>query len=162
LEDEDLYIIPTKSRAKHSKLVSYPIGAEALSRALDGVPQHKRLTCTFYAGNPNRDVGKEVFRVFYAHYRQRPRSFFDGKDAALRGVFASFWDVWVYDVLIAHRADIKKALIEVGLPEMVRPWLMANAGLEGKVGEAIITLDYNTTTKTLFAKSNTGIQPERS
>jgi hypothetical protein len=161
LEEDAPFIIPTSSRAKHSKLVSYPIGAEILSRALDGVPQQRALTCTFSAGNPHRDVGKEIIRVMYVHYRKRARTFYDGEDAASRGVFAAFWDVWVYDVLVEQRAEIKKQLVEVGLPTMVRPWLIANAKIEGKIGEAVIKLDYNTSIKTLISSTNNGIQPER-
>ncbi len=33
------HIFPTRYRGKHGKSVSFPVGAEILSRALDGVPQ---------------------------------------------------------------------------------------------------------------------------
>jgi hypothetical protein len=86
MQQEALFIFPTKSRARHSKLVSYPVGAEILSRALEGVPQHGALTCTFTAGNPHRDTGKTRFRVLHVSYRKRARSHFDSADAASRGV----------------------------------------------------------------------------
>jgi hypothetical protein len=161
MSEENLFVFPTSSRAKHSKLVSYPVGAEILSRALEGVPQHPQLTCTFTAGNPHRDLGNEFFRVMHVHYRKRTRSFFDREDAASRGVFAAFWEIWIYDVLIAHRADIKKALIETGLPDMVRPWLLANANIDGKVGEAVLSLEYRTVEKILIPTARNGIQPEK-
>jgi hypothetical protein len=160
VDEEKPHVFTTSSRAKHSKRVSYPIGAEILSRALDGVPQHSVITCTFTAGNPHRNVGKEQFRVMHVHYRKRPRSFYDGKNAASRGVFAAFWDIWIYDVLVEHRADIRHALIETGLPNLVRPWLIANAVNDGKVGEAIISLEYNTVEKVLMSDMRSGIQPE--
>jgi hypothetical protein len=63
------HIFPTLDRTKHSKLMAYPIGTEALSRALDGAPQHAMMTCDFFAGNPHHEennsilAGKHVMKV---------------------------------------------------------------------------------------------------
>jgi hypothetical protein len=161
MEDEKPYVFPTQSRAKHSKFVSYPVGAENLSRALDGVPQHATLQCVFTAGNPHRDVGKKQFRVMHVLYRKRERSFYDGEDAESRGVFEPKWEIWVYDVRVEQRFEIKKALMDVGLPLMLRPWLIANAALHGQSGEAAFMLDYDAIEKVLIPSQGTKISPAR-
>jgi hypothetical protein len=159
MQQEAPFIFPTKSRARHSKLVSYPVGAEILSRALDGVPQHGALTCTFTAGNPHRDAGKDRFRVLHVSYRKRARSHFDSADASSRGVFDPFWEIWIFDVQVSLRAEVKKALTETGLPLMVRPWLIENARIGGKTGEAVIILEYNAVEHALVATVRRAMAP---
>lgn len=161
MEEEALYIIPTQDRDRHSKLLSYPVGAELLSRAFLGVLQLKSFTCNFTAKDPHLEKVTEDWRVLVVGYRRRPRSFFDGKHSASRGVFDPFWDIKIYAVLSDHLAAIKKALVEIGLPTMVRPWLIENASLEGQIGEAKITLHYDTSTKTLYSEVTDNMLPER-
>jgi hypothetical protein len=155
------HIFPTQSRAKHSKFVSFPLGAENLSRALDGVPQHAALCCIFTAGNPHRDVGKKQFRVMHVLYRKRERSFYDGDDAESRGVFEPKWEIWVYDVRVEQRFEIKKALMEVGLPLMLKPWLIANAEVTGQSGEAAFMLDYDSEKQVLIPSQGNKIAPQK-
>jgi hypothetical protein len=156
-----LHIFPTVSRAKHSHLVSYPIGAEQLSRGLDGVPQHGELTCTFTAGMPHRWVDKELIHVMNAGYTKHGRSHFDSGDARDRGVYDPRWEIWVYDVPVPLRGEIKKALVEIGLPQIVKPWLMANSGIVGKTGNAGITLEYNLFDKVLVPTIRNNLQPDQ-
>jgi hypothetical protein len=155
------HIFPTQSRAKHSKFVSFPLGAENLSRALDDVPQHAALCCIFTAGNPHRDVGKKQFRVMHVLYRKRERSFYDGEDAESRGVFEPKWEIWVYDVRVEQRFEIKKALMEVGLPLMLKPWLIANAEVTGQSGEAVFMLDYDSEKQVLVQSQGNKIAPQK-
>jgi hypothetical protein len=160
MEEDAPFIFRTKSRARHSKLVSYPVGAEILSRALDGAPQQAVLTCTFTAGNPHRDAGKERFRVMHVSYHKRARNHFDGADAAARGVFNPFWEIWIFDVQTALRAKVRRALTETGLPLMVLPWLIENAGLDGQTGEAVIILEYDIVEQGLVATVRRKMAPE--
>jgi hypothetical protein len=161
LEDEKPHVFPTQSRAKHSKFVSYPVGAENLSRALEGVPQHAELCCIFTAGNPHRDVGKKQFRVMHILYRKRDRNFHDGDDAESRGVFEPKWEMWIYDVRAEKRNEIKQALMEVGFPLMLKPWLFANAAITGQTGEAAFMLDYDADEKVLLPSQGNKIVPEK-
>jgi hypothetical protein len=163
LMDEELqpHIFPTQSKSKHSKYVSYPVGAVNLSRALDGVPQHAALCCIFTAGNPHRDVGKKKFRVMHVLYRKRERSFYDGDDAESRGVFEPKWEIWVYDVRAEERYDIKKALMDVGLSLMLKPWLIANAEVTGQSGEAAFMLDYDVEKRVLVPSQGNKIAPQK-
>lgn len=160
-EEKAPFIFPTNSRARHSKLVSYPVGAEILSRALDGVPQDLALTCTFSAGNPHRGARSEHFRVMHVSYRKGAKSHFDGADALSCGVYDPFWEIWIFDVQVSLRAKVKQVLTEIGLPLMTRPWLKENAAIEGRTGEAVITLEYDMAKDGIVPISRTNILPEK-
>jgi hypothetical protein len=44
MDEETKFVFPILPRAKHSKLVSYPVGVVILTKALSEVPQYARLT----------------------------------------------------------------------------------------------------------------------
>jgi hypothetical protein len=160
-EEPKPFIFPTITRHKHSKLVSYPLGAELLSRAFDGVPQHSAMTCTFVAGNPQRTLNEEKTRVLDIRYRRRDRSFYDGENADALGVFQPKWEIWIYDVPVALRHEIKALLVEDALPNVARNWLMKHAAIDGKFGNAAICLDYNKIDKVLHVSEGQDIAPEK-
>jgi hypothetical protein len=155
------YVFPTLSRAKHSHLVSYPIGAEALTRALDGVPQHAALTCSFYAGNTHQHLDKPRQLALSAAYNKRARSFYDGQDADARGVFLPRWSITVFTIPRTLRHAVKTSLLADGLPRLLRPWLVGNAGFTGKTGSSAINLDYDVATAAWVTTVRHEIQPER-
>lgn len=155
------HIFPTQSRTKHSKLVSFPVGAELLSRALDGVPQHAMLACVFSAGSLQRDLGKELIYVMSIGYTKHLRTHFDSSDAGTRGVFDPRWEIWVHAVPVAMRADVKKALVETGFPNIIRPWLMANGNITGKTGNYGMRIEYNTIDKVLVSRVSNNLLLDR-
>jgi hypothetical protein len=155
------HIFPTQSRTKHSKLVSFPVGAELLSRALDGLPQHAQLTCIFSAGSLQRNLGRELIYLMSVGYTKHARTRFDSGDAAARGIFEPRWEIWVHTVPVAMRADVKKALVETGFPNIIRPWLMANGNITGKTGNFGMIIEYNTIDKMLVPKVQNNLLPDR-
>lgn len=155
------HIFPTTYRDKHSKAVSFPLGAEVLSRAFDGVPQHEALTCSFYAGDVQRHPGKPLLHVVHVMYRKQARSFHHAQDADERGVFDPKWFITVFAVPAALRNEIKIALIDHALPDVVRPWLVEKAGVTGRPGECALTLEYDTDEKLMRAATREALQPER-
>jgi hypothetical protein len=156
-----LNIFPTLSRAKHSQYLSYPIGAQALSRALDGVPQHDQIGCDFYAANPHADKNKDQIYVMSVVYEKQARSFHHSEDADERGVFEPRWTIHVYAVARDLRAQINTALLDIGLPDFTRNWLIDHANLTGKTGGAVLWLSYDLANKCLLATRKTGLQPDR-
>jgi hypothetical protein len=156
-------VFPTLDRAKHSKLLAYPIGAEALSRGLEGVPQYALLTCEFFAGNPNHEANRCArLYVMAVSYARRERSHFDGPSAAERGVFDPRWKIYIHAVPVDTRAEIKRLLTEDALPNIVRPWLEANAALTGRTGGTALLLHYDREKGVMTSEARAGIQPERS
>jgi hypothetical protein len=158
-----LRIFPTVDRAKHSKLLAYPIGAEALSRGLEGVPQCALLACEFFAGNPSHEENLRArLYVMAVSYARRERSHFDGPRAVERGVFDPYWKINIHAVPVDTRAEIKRLLAEDALPNIVRPWLEANAALTGRTGGAALLLHYDREKGVMTSEARAGIQPERS
>jgi hypothetical protein len=155
------HIFPTKDRMKHSHLVSYPLGAEVLSRTLDGVPQHGELKCSFYCGNTHQHLGKPVQLALSVGYSKRDRSFSDGPKSEERGVYAPVWHIIVYAVPKTIRHAVKTSLVTEGLPFIVRPWLIENAVLMGQSGSSAMNLSYDTVTDTLVKVEKLAILPER-
>jgi hypothetical protein len=155
------HIFPTLSRGKHSKLQSYPIGAKALSRALEGVPQHNQIGCTFYAQNPKADKNKDKIYVMSVLYEKHGRTFHHSEDADARGVFDPRWSINVYAVAAGLRHEVNAALMDVGLPDFVAPWLIANANLIGQTGGSVLWLEYDLIQKCLLATYRDGLEPER-
>jgi hypothetical protein len=155
------YIFPTLHRDKHSHLVSYPLGAEALSRALDGVPQHAQLTCRFTAGNTHQHLDKPLQLVLAGSYLRRERSFHDGPNADARGVFLSRWSISVFAVPRTLRHAIKMSVFNDGLPNILRPWLTKNAAIAGKTGGSAINLEFDIATGKMVATVAHAIQPDR-
>jgi hypothetical protein len=142
MTESELHIFPTSARMKHSKELSYPIGAEALSRPLNGVPQQDLITCNFRTGYPQYDDGKPQFHVLQVAYEKRARNFHDGKFALERGVFDPRWKIYVFTVPRYLRGKIKLLLLEQALPDVIRPWLIEKNHLTGQVGGSALGLEY--------------------
>jgi hypothetical protein len=155
------HIFPTSSRSKHSKEVSYPIGTEALSTALDGVPQHDQIVCDFYGGGQH-DHGKPQLYVLNVRYEKQARRFSDSGSALERGVFDPHWKISVFAVPRQLRGEIKLLLLEQGLPDLVRPWLIAKNHLTGQTGGSALWLEYVRADKVFKMTTREAIAPERS
>ncbi len=122
MEDVELIVIPTVSKAKISHDLSYPVGAEAISKALDGIPQISLLRLHFhYWSDFSLRRGKyEFLRVEYLsnvtppeHYPvsplyQRPPQY--------------QWEILVQPVPRAHRHQIKTYIMDSALAE-IKEWL---------------------------------------
>ena len=161
MAETNLYIFPTSSRSKHSKEVSYPIGAEALSHALEGVPQYDRIVCDFCGGSQH-DRGKPQLYVLNVRYEKRARRFSDAGSAFDRGFFDPRWKISVFAVPRQLRGAIKLLLLEQGLPEIVHPWLIAKNHLTGQTGGSALWLEYVRADNVFKPTTREEIAPERS
>ncbi len=160
---EHPHIFSTLDRPKHSKLLVYPIGAEALSRALDGVPQHVDLACNFFAGNPHHEQYRRQILYFMAFtYERVARSFYHGQSADVRGVFDPRWRIHIYAVPASTRAAIKRYLMDDILPTVARPWLIEKASMTGRTGGAALVLHYDRQQDIVTHEAREGLLPEPS
>jgi hypothetical protein len=162
MTEPKLHIFPTSDRMKHSKELSYPIGAEALSHGLNGVPQHNLITCDFLTGYPQYDDGKPQFFVLQVIYEKRARTFHDGKSALKRGVFDPHWKIRVFTVPRHLRGAIKLLLLEQALPNVIRPWLIEKNNLTGQTGGSALWLEYVRADEVFKYTTREDIAPERS
>jgi hypothetical protein len=161
MAETELHIFPTSSRSKHSKEVSYPIGAEALSHGLEGVPQHDRIVCDFYGGGQH-DHGKPQLYVLNVRYEKQERRFSHSGSAFERGVFDPHWKISVFAVPRQLRGAIKLLLLEQGLLDLVRPWPIEKNHLTGQTGGSALWLEYVRADKVFVTTTREDIAPERS
>ena len=154
-------VFPTAYRSKHSKAVSFPVGAELLTRALGDVPQAGLITCDFYAGGEQQMMHrKESFLVLQANYLRRARSFFDGPDALALGALDPKWSISVFAVPLAHRHAIKTALAEA-LPTIAKDWFMARAAFGNPIGSHALWFNFDVMEQRLIVEEHGSVEPNR-
>ena len=156
----DDLIFPTDYRQKHSKAVSFPIGAEALSRVLSDVPQAKFISCSFYAQSQARSR-RDEYPILSVGYRKRPLSFHDSARAYELGVLDPKWDISVYAVPVDLRHKVKLLLINEALPNTVLRWLQTWSHLGQQTGQRGVFLTYVVASETIRAEETGDLDPER-
>ncbi len=155
-------IFPTLDRPRCSKLLAYPIGAEALSRALDGVPQHGDLACNFFASNPHHEQNKrqEIYVMAFT-YEKVTRSFHHSQASAESGVFDPRWRIHIHAVPAEVRAMVKQQLVDDILHNHVRPWLIKTANMTGRTGAAAFILHYDRAEDRIMTEARESFLPEQ-
>jgi hypothetical protein len=134
-------IIPTRYKAKIGKELSYPLGAEVLSRALAGLPMFAHLSIWFGSGSstPRKictETQNRVVSVAYSCTRSFTMS------------FGPSWTIRVTAVPRETRAQIKEMLLESGL-EQIRTWLEKKANVWGSDGHVQLDVNWNSSTHQL-------------
>ncbi len=126
-------MIPTRYKAKLAPNPSYPVGAEALSEALAGVPHVESLSVSF----SNRAVepgsvfrrllaARLPFRILSDEFRPgRGPGLTGSNDMLERAWYDERWELTVYAVLSELRHVANRLLREQGLPAVAR-WLRAS------------------------------------
>jgi hypothetical protein len=155
------HIFPTRHRDKHGKLVSFPVGAESLSRILEGVPQHALIGCHFYAGDVERRAVKPLEHVLHAVYSRQSPNVFTAKSAADSGVFDPKWSIAVFAVPSAMRHPVKLLLINEALPNIVRPWFVSQGGITGRRGQCAVVIEFDTVEGVLKHTISDKLLPDR-
>ena len=154
------YIIPTLSRAKISRHLSYPIGAAAVSMALASVTQLPELKLHFYfwLDDSLRRGHYEFLRVEYLnnalpapddwpiwHLYKRPPQY--------------RWEIIVQAVPRVNRHRINEYILETALPQ-VRTWLSERTGLSQQ-GNDLLTFFYDEKAEKFESKPLTRLEPLR-
>jgi len=128
LEDVELIVIPTVSKAKISHNLSYPVGAETISKSLQDIPQISllRLHLYFWSDNHLRRGKYEFLRVEYLsgvtppeHYPVTP---------LYKRALQYQWEIVVQAVPRVHRHQIKTYIVDSALAE-VKKWLAQRGDL---------------------------------
>ena len=107
---EEFRLIPTDGRVRISKELSFPLGAEMISRALYGVPGYGELRLNFlgYCDRANPSRIREMVQ--------------DRERLAVLEVWGSSV-ISIYPVPRENKSVIRKVLCNVGLPRL-RRWLV--------------------------------------
>ena len=121
-------LIPTRWRNEISQELSYPIGAELLSRGLEGVPQFEELEVAFWCHQTAAEIRRatetgELVQLFEVRFTNIPPGLTGSKEGIDQGWYSETWSLFVYPVLREHKPVGRRALVERGLPA-ARDWLM--------------------------------------
>src|ERR1044071_9842612 len=122
-------MIPTRYKSKLPHTLSYPIGAEAVSESLKGIPQESALTISFY-DRPTifasefqklRD-GKTPYSIFNATFRHIQPGLSASNQFIAEGWYEETWELSVYPVPRGLKSVAGQVLLPEGLPQ-IRKWL---------------------------------------
>ena len=140
---------------------AYPIGAEILSAGIGGCPQAELVKLRFSVHRPrtrgpksSRNVwkGQPVSLISY-HYRpatpHSPKSW--------ESWHVPTWEVEIYAVESNKSSTVRDLLTQQGLPNHVRPWLIANWKLHGRELYARLRLSLNIDGTLLIKEESGGI-----
>ena len=141
MEDAEKVIIPTLSKAKISRNLSYPIGAEQISAALAATPQLPMLQLHFYSGFNHRlrRGHYEFLRVEYLNQatpsEKWPISRLYGRPPQYR------WEIIVQPVPRVFRHKIKQYIVDSALPQIAL-WLIERSLLAQR-GNDVLAFFYD-------------------
>jgi hypothetical protein len=160
MEDAQQITIPTLSRAKISRNLSYPIGAEHISLALAGTPQLPMLKLHFYSGlGIGLQSGHyEFLRVEYLN-QVRPSEKWPISSLYKRPPQYR-WEIVVQPVPRILRHRIKHYIVDSALPQ-IEDWLIERAQLSQR-GNDILAFFYDEKTDEFTAPQLTHLEPLQS
>ena len=113
-------VIHTQYKAPLPKAHSYPIGAQAVSDALENVPQSAALRISFH----KMQQSSAGLLVFEASYRRWHVGLSAADFMIERGEYEPQWALIVYAVPREIRQNVKNAIRSTGLP-VVAKWISA-------------------------------------
>lgn len=117
-------LIPTKHKSKLPHTHSYPIGAEAISTALQSTPQIEKLSLSFSGFHMViHPLLKEIpCAVIQASYRNLDVRLSNSNAFIKEGWCEEQWELTVYAVLRTQRARLNELLLAEGLSRIAQ-WL---------------------------------------
>jgi hypothetical protein len=129
MEEIQQVVIPTLSRVKIARNLSYPIGAEAISTALASVEQLTELKVLFYSSKFYSPLRRSDYEFLRVEYLNNARS---GEKWPVANLYGrppqSRWEIAVQPVPRILRHQIAQYILDFALPQM-RQWLIERAQL---------------------------------
>jgi hypothetical protein len=158
-QSTDVPIIPTGLKVKIPKTLSYPLGAQAISEALQGVPQIGSLLVDFWYMNRMQwklPIPLQPYRVLSVSYwsasiKPAYRRFY-----IEAGQFDAGWRITVEPVPRSLRQSIQGKLLAEALPKM-KTWLIASQDSEGRTGGHNLVLRFDETSNELKSEEHSSI-----
>jgi hypothetical protein len=154
-------MIPTRSKAKLSHILSYPIGAQEITEGLGNSPHVDNLSLSFRESPiwPASAFQKVLadrcpYRILSITYIPPSKPGYSGANSMVEsGWYGERWELDVFPVPRVIRQAANRVLKEIGLPAVVR-WLsdVDRAGI-GR-GHRRLELEFDPTPATLTPKDS--------
>jgi hypothetical protein len=135
-------MIPTRYKSKLSHLMSYPINAGTLSKALADVPQFNQLSIAFFASCQVPSQLENPCQLLSINYAYRRVSLTSENKSIERGWYGAKWEITVYPVPRTCVSAVKNQLYEEGLGK-ISQWLNLHKETTGKDGHCWLHLLYD-------------------
>jgi hypothetical protein len=157
-------MIPTRYKAKLSRRLSWPIGAEALTEGVAEAPHAEQLTVSFLGklyrpDSPNHRILDEQrpCTILAAEFKPARKPGYGGTQYLLeRGLYDEKWMLTVYPVLRELRQLANRLLKEQGLPALVR-WLWSSQRVGWSMRSNRIELVFSPTKESISVRENSGV-----
>jgi hypothetical protein len=152
-------VIPTVSRSKISRTLSYPIGAEAISAALASTTQLPEIKLNFYFwSDPNLRWGDyEFLRVEYLRNASATQKWpiwsLYGRPPQSR------WEIVIQPVPRVFRHKVKQYILNSALPRIAQ-WLLERGEL-ARSGHDVLTFFYDEKGDEFIPRALTHLEPLR-
>jgi hypothetical protein len=152
------YVIPTRTKYRIAHILSWPVGAEEISRAMTPVSQLTELALHFRDGF--REEGKRrhgIYRVIGVSYVAKPlRINSDPSDGI---ALFNRWEIAVGPVPRILRHKIHEYILSSALPA-IRDWLDQRSSLELE-GAEHLTFFYNDKSEQFYLEADERLMPLR-
>jgi hypothetical protein len=124
--------------------------------ALIGVPQSDEISLRF-SSPPQRVAAMKLKPALeISFFNSSPSVYCSRHQQAIRS-----WTIRIYAVDRPLKPNVKKALLEFGLPQAVRPWLIQQGSLSHREGGAWLKLLYDPIQDLLTVQSGSKLLPSR-
>lgn len=129
-------MIPTAFKQQIPRFLSYPVGAQVISTALEGVPHSEDIHLCFHGASFPAEESLRAMRegrphrILHVRFTpERSPGYSGSNDFVERGWYKPKWELWIYPVLREQKHVANQLLKAVALP-VVGDWmrLSTNAG----------------------------------
>jgi len=161
MEDSGRNIIPTITRAKLARHLSYPIGAEHISAALASSAQLPEIKLHFFVQHFDRGLHKSHYEFLRVEYLKDARP---AEKWPISGLYwrptQSQWEVVVQPVPRVLRHRIKQYIVDSALP-LIAIWLGERAGLARQGSDILAFFFDNKNGEEFIIRHLTNLEPLR-
>ena len=158
MEDVQQITIPTLSRTKISRNLSYPVGAEQISLELASTAQLPEIKLHFYSSKFNIGLRKGHYEFLRVEYLNNARPAEKWPVTSLYGRPAQWrWEIVVQPVPRIVRHRVKQYIINLALPQIAN-WLAERTCLEQQ-GSDILAFFYDEKSEEFIPRQLTHLEP---
>jgi len=160
VEEIQQFTIPTLSRTKISRNLSYPIGAEQISLALASTAQLPEIKLHFFSSKFNIGLRNGHYEFLRVEYLNNARPAEKWPVTSLYGRPPQWrWEIVVQPVLRLVRHRVKQYILNSALPQ-IAIWLGEHACLDQQ-GSDILAFFYDEKSEEFIPRRLTHLEPSR-